>query len=58
MPGDGVYSFTLPVYSDQQAPNWDPDGTPIQTGTYVFKFQAEDRVGNLSDAIEKEFKIY
>lgn len=57
MAGDGVYTFTLVVYADQEASKWDPRGSPIQQGWYTFTFQAEDKVGNISDAIARRFKI-
>ncbi|MCR4439721.1 MAG: hypothetical protein QHJ34_10145 [bacterium] len=55
--GDGVYTFTLVVYADQEASKWDPRGSPIQQGWYTFTFQAEDKVGNTSEAIARPFKI-
>ncbi|MGQ9851866.1 MAG: hypothetical protein ACUVTG_00510 [Candidatus Oleimicrobiaceae bacterium] len=55
--GDGVYTFTLVVYADQEAQRWDPQGNPIQLGWYTFTFQAEDRVGNTSATIIRRFKI-
>jgi hypothetical protein len=56
--GDGVFSFTLPVYADAEAAQWDAQGRPVQEGWYVFTFHAEDKVGNGSDEIVKQFKIY
>ncbi len=55
--GDGVYTFTLVVYADQDARQWDPQGNPIQQGWYTFTFAAEDKVGNLSEAVIRRFKI-
>ncbi len=55
--GDGVYTFTLVVYADQDAQRWDPQGNPIQQGWYTFTFQAEDRVGNTSATIIRRFKV-
>ncbi len=55
---DGIFSFTLPVYADAEAAQWDAQGRPVQEGWYEFTFHAEDKVGNGSDEIVKQFKIY
>ncbi|MDZ7272038.1 MAG: hypothetical protein ONB17_10515 [candidate division KSB1 bacterium] len=55
--GDGTYTFTLVVYADQDARQWDPQGNPIQQGWYTFTFIAEDKVGNVSEAVSRSFKV-
>ena len=54
-PGDGVFTFTMVVYSDEQATSQGVE--PVQPGTYVFTFQAEDWVGNRSETVVKKLVI-
>ncbi len=49
--GDGVFTFTMVVYSDAEANS--QGVTPVQPGVYRFTFQAEDWVGNRSEPVVK-----
>ena len=54
--GDGVYTFTMVVYSDEQAAQ---NGLPpVQKGTYRFTFQAFDWVEQASEPVQKTFVVY
>ena len=53
--GDGVFTFTMVVYSDADANS--QGVTPVQPGTYRFTFQAEDWVGNRSEPVVKTLVI-
>ena len=44
--GDGIYSIVIQL---------DPSA---QLGEYTFTFRAEDKAGNISNVIEKKFKVY
>ncbi|MDZ7374132.1 MAG: hypothetical protein ONB23_09200 [candidate division KSB1 bacterium] len=54
--GDGVYTFTMVVYSDAEAAR--AGLPPVALGSYRFSFRAVDWVGQQSETVEKILVVY
>lgn len=54
--GDGVFTFTMVVYSDAEAAR--AGLPPVLKGEYRFRFQAMDWVGQKSETVERVFVVY